>query len=55
MLHKLPTFDILITPDKLQSKSLLTIDERGSKIARNDILSTLVDSINVYDCRLSGV
>ena len=26
------------TPDRRQSKTLLTIDERGSKIARNKIL-----------------
>ena len=55
-----------------QSKTLLTIDERGSKIARNSIFdcratngnrklcfkrffSTFVESINVLDCRLSGV
>ena len=52
----------------------LSIDERGSRIARNSVfdchagdkrqsktpfltmfLSTFVDSINVLDCRLSGV
>ena len=58
------------TPHRKQSKTLLTIYERGSKIARNsvfgrqmtignsvsnDFLSTFVDSINVFDCRLSGV
>ena len=65
------------TPDRWQSKTLLTIDERGSKFARNsvfdchlspvrrqmaiknsvsnDFLFTFVDSINVFDCRLSGV
>ena len=61
------------TMDKRQSKTLLTIDERGSKNAinrvfncqsatngnrnsvSNDFRSTFVDSINVFDCRLSGV
>ena len=60
-----------------QSKTLLTIDKRGSKIAKdsvfdchlspvgrqmaiknsvsNGFLSSFVDSINVFDCRLSGV
>ena len=61
----------ILTPDRWQSKTLLTIDERGSKAARNsafdchlspvvnsvsnDILSMFVDSINVFVCRLSGV
>ena len=66
-----------LTLDMRQSKTLLTIDERASKIARNsaydchlspvgrkmaiensisnDVWSTFVDSINVFDCRLSGV
>ena len=35
----------LFTPGRRQSKSLLTIDERGSKIARN----------SVFDCHLSPV
>ena len=65
------------TPDRRQSKTLQTIDERGSIIARNSVFychlspvgrqmtiensvsndnwSTFVDSINVFDCRLSGV
>ena len=34
-----------ITPDRRQSKTLLTIDERGPKIARNSII----------DCHLSPV
>ena len=34
-----------ITPDRRQSKTLLTIDERGSKIDRN----------SVFDCHLSSV
>ena len=33
------------TPGRWQSKTLLTIDERGSKIDRN----------SVYDCHLSPV
>ena len=33
------------TPDRRQSKPFLTIDERGSKIARN----------SVFDCHLSPV
>ena len=33
----------IITPDRRQSKMLLKIDERGSKIARN----------SVFDCHLS--
>ena len=33
------------TPDRQQSKTLLTIDERGSKIDRN----------SVFDCHLSPV
>ena len=36
---------ILSTPDRRHSKTLLTIDERGSKIARNI----------VFDCHLSPV
>ena len=58
-------------------ETLLIIDERGSKAARNSVFdchlspngrqmafensvsygfrSALVDSINVFDCRLSGV
>ena len=59
------------TPDRRQSKMLLIIDECGSKIARNsvffglemaiensvsnDFSSTFVDSINIFDCRLSSV
>ena len=57
------------TPGRWQSKTLLTIDERGSKIARNrigrqmaiensvsnDFLSTFVDSITFFDCHLPGV
>ena len=35
----------LCTPDRRQSKKLLTIDERGSEIARN----------SVFDCFLSPV
>ena len=35
----------ITTPGRRQSKTLLTIDERGSKIARN----------SVYDCHLSPV
>ena len=68
---------LMMTPDMRQSKTLLTIDERGSKTARNsvfnchlspvgrqmaiensvsnDFLATFVDSINVFNCRLSGV
>ena len=34
-----------ITPDRRQSKTLLTVDERGSKLARNSI----------FDCHLSPV
>ena len=34
-----------MTPDRRQLKTLLTIDERGSKIARN----------SVFDCHLSPV
>ena len=67
----------IITPDRQQSKTLLTIDERGSKITRNSVFisiygptgkkkafknsvsnnfwSTFVDSINIFDCHLSGV
>ena len=61
----------LITEDRRQSKTLLTIDERGLKIARNsvfdchlspvensvsnDFCSTFVDSISVFDFHLSGV
>ena len=37
--------DTIYTPDRRQSKTLLTIDERGSKIARN----------SVFDCHLSPV
>ena len=33
------------TPDRQQSKTLLTIDERGSKVARN----------SVFDCQLLPV
>ena len=36
---------IIITPDRRQSKTLLTVDERGSKIAR----------YSVFDCHLSPV
>ena len=54
----------------LSSKLLLTIDEGGPDIARNSVfdlqmaienpvlnyfLSTFVDSINVFECCLSGV
>ena len=67
---------IIFTPGRRQSKTLLTIDERGSKLARNSVfdcyltpdwrqmaiknsvkrfLSTFVDSISVFDCRLTGV
>ena len=61
---------ITLTPDRWQSKLLLTIDEHGPNIARNSVFdwqmtienpvsncfwSTFVDSINVFDCRLSGV
>ena len=35
----------IITPGRRQSKTLLTIDERGSKIARNSI----------FDCHLSPI
>ena len=70
-------FIIFITPGRRQSKTLSTIDERGSKIDRNsvfdshlspvwrqmaientvsiDFLSTFLDSIGVFDCRLPGV
>ena len=59
-----------ITPDRRQSKTLLTVDERGSKLARNSIFdcqmvienfvcndfgSTFVDGINVFQRRLYGV
>ena len=66
-----------LTPGRRQSKTLLTIDERGSRIARNsvfdchlspvgrqmviynsvsnDFLSTFVDCIDIFDCRLPGV
>ena len=40
--HILPT---IYTSDRRQSKTFLTISERGSKVARN----------NVFDCRLSPV
>ena len=58
------------TPGRRQSKILLAIDERGSKISRNsvfdcqmaienyvsiDFLSTFVDRIDVFDCHLPGV
>ena len=65
------------TPDRPQSKKLLTIGECGSKIATtsffyyhlspvmrgraieysvyNYFWSTFVDSIDVFNCRLSGV
>ena len=64
---------ISFTPDRWQSKTLLTIDERGSKpieamfsiasrrqmaiqnSVSNYFLSTLVDSTNVLDCRISCV
>ena len=36
---------IIFTPGRRQSKTLLTIDERGSKIARS----------SVFDCHLSPV
>ena len=36
---------LILTPGRRQSKTLLTIDERGSSIARN----------NVFDCHLSPV
>ena len=48
-------------PARKQSKTLLTIDEQGSKITRNSVLvsgnfvSTFVDSINIFDCRLYSV
>ena len=46
---ELSVLDILIktknTPDRRQSKTLLTIDERGLNIARN----------SVFDCHLSPV
>ena len=35
----------IVTPDRRQSKTILTIDERGSYIARNSI----------FDCHLSPV
>ena len=59
-----------ITPGRRQSKTLLTIDGRGSKIDRNsvfgrqmaignsisnDFLSTFIDGIDVFDCRLPCV
>ena len=37
--------DSVNTPDRRQSKTLLTIDQRGSKISRN----------SVFDCHLSPV
>ena len=57
------------TSGRWQSRTLLTIDERGSKIARNrigrqmaiensvsnDFLSTFVDSITFFDCHLPDV
>ena len=49
------------TLDRRQSTTLLTIIERGSKIARNSVYdsnscwSTFVYNINVFDCRLSDV
>ena len=59
------------TPGRLQSKMLLTIDERWPKFTRNsvfewrqmaiknsvtnDFWSTFVDSIKVFDCSLPGV
>ena len=61
---------ITLTPDSWQSKLLLTIDEHGPNITRNMVFdwqmtienpvsscfwSTFVDSIKVFDCRLSGV
>ena len=60
---------ITTTSGRRQSKTLLTIDERGSKIDRNSfratngnlklcfylLRSTFVDSINVFDSRLPGV
>ena len=74
--HQLAGYAML-TPDRRQLKTLLTINECGSKIVRNsdfdchllpvgrqmaikisvsnNFLSMLVDSINVFDCRLSGV
>ena len=30
-------------------------DKRQSKTVSNDIWSTYIDNINVFDCRLSGV
>ena len=66
-----------LTLDRPHSKMILTIDEHGSKIARNSVfdchlspvwrqmaiknsvsnyfLSMFVNSINLLDCRLSGV
>ena len=38
-------YGIVSTPGRLQLKTLLKIDERGSKIARN----------SVFDCHLSPV
>ena len=46
------------TPGRRQSKTLLTIDERGSKIDRNSVFDchlSPVASINDFDCRLPGV
>ena len=46
------------TPDRRQSKTLITIYERGSKTTRNSVFHchlSPVDSINAFDCRLSGV
>ena len=57
----------MYTQDRLQSRTLLTIVERGSKNSRNSIFdfhkhktqmtienSVSNDFINVFDCRLSG-
>ena len=60
----------MVTTGRPQSKTLLTIDERGSKIdinsfsiadkwqlktVSNDVWYTFVDSINIFDCGLPGV
>ena len=49
-----------ITPDRRQLKALLIINKVGSKMAIENSVSniygsTFVDSINVFDCHLSGV
>ena len=42
------------TPGRRQSKTLLTIDERGSKIARNSVFDRK-QFLTIFDLRLSIV